>query len=146
MKTWLTALCVCLALAVVSVGCGDDDDGGGEASGAANESAERPADEAEGGGRAGTVRVVMKNIAFRPASVTVRRGGTVTWINDDRVEHDVAKTTGPGRGFNSGDPGGLAPGDTYEKTFRTPGKIGYNCRVHPGMRGTLTVRRRAGGS
>jgi plastocyanin len=143
MKTWLTALGVSLALGVVSAGCGGDDDGG-EGSGAALEPAEEPADEAGGGVRAGTVRVVMKNIAFQPRSITVGKGRTVTWINDDRIEHDVAKRSGAGGDFNSGEPGGLAPGDIYENTFRTPGKIAYYCRVHPGMRGTITVRRRAG--
>jgi plastocyanin len=143
MKTRLTALCACLALGVVPAGCGGDDDDGDESSGAATKPSEQPADQAEGGASAGTVRVVMKDIAFRPRSVTVRRGGTITWINDDRVEHDVAKRSGPGRNFTSGEPGGLPPGATYENTFRTPGNIAYYCRVHPGMRGTITVRRRA---
>jgi plastocyanin len=146
MKTRLTALGAFLALGLVPAGCGGDDDSDDESSGAATKPSEQPADQAEGGASAGTVTVLMEDIAFRPRRVTVRRGGTITWTNEDRVEHDVAKRSGPGRNFNSGEPGGLAPGSTYEKTFRTLGNIAYYCRVHPGMRGTITVRRSARGS
>jgi plastocyanin len=146
MKTRLTALCAWIALCVVPAGCGGDDDGEEDSSNAATKPSEEPADRAAGGGRTGTVKVLMKDIAFLPRSVTVRKGGTVTWLNGDRLEHDVAKRSGPGRNFTSGEPGGLAPGDTYENAFRTPGNIAYYCRVHPRMRGTIAVRRRARGS
>ena len=82
----------------------------------------------------------MEERAFHPRKAAVAKGKSVTWTNDDSIEHDVIKRSGPGKSFMSGPPGGIAPGQTYEATFRTPGRIIYQCRVHPGMEGTIIVR------
>jgi plastocyanin len=143
MKTWLTALCACLALGLVPAGCGDDDDEGSGAAAAtapSEQPADKPADEPDGGASAEGVTVSMKDITFTPRDVKVPKGGTITWTNEDSLEHDVTKTSGPGEDFKSGKPGGLAPGDTYSKRFNTAGNIRYQCTVHPGMKGTITVR------
>jgi plastocyanin len=86
------------------------------------------------------VRVSVEELAFHPRKAAVAKGKSITWTNDDSVEHDVIKTSGPGKSFKSGPPGGIAPEQTYEATFRTPGRIIYQCRVHPGMEGTIIVR------
>ena len=143
MTKWLAMLTACLALALGVVACGDDDDddgGGGE------EATQQPAPDQGGqdeaakpGGK--TVEVSMQNIAFDPDSVTVSKGGTVKWTNDESVGHDVTKTGGPGPAFRSGAPGAMGQGDTFEQTFRTAGEIEYVCTVHQdSMRGTITVR------
>ena len=67
-------------------------------------------------------------------------GGTVTWVNDDSVGHDVTKSGGPGPDFSSGEPGAMAAGDTFDHKFEAAGKIDYVCTVHPGMKGTVTVK------
>ncbi len=54
--------------------------------------------------------------------------------------HDVTKTGGPGPDFSSGEPGGLAEGDTFTHTFNKPGKIEYVCTVHADMKGMVTVK------
>ena len=82
----------------------------------------------------------MKDIAFKPALVSVPKGGTVTWTNDDTVGHDVTKTDGPGPDFKSGDPGAMNAGDTFKQKFTTPGTIKYVCSVHPGMEGAIGVK------
>jgi plastocyanin len=132
MAKWLVLVCSILALGVVAGGCGGDDEeepeGGG---GAARTEPAKPKAGAE---------VRMKNNEFDPASLTVRRGTTVQWTNDDSVGHDVTKEQGPGPDFKSGTPGSLQRGDTYQLTFSTPGKVAYVCTVHPGMEGTVTVR------
>ena len=143
MTKWLAMLMACLALGLVVAACGDDDEdenGGGAAT------TEEPAPGGGGGADeqapAGeTVEVSMSGLRFDPESVTVERGTTVRWVNDESVGHDVTKDAGPGPDFSSGDPGGLAQGDTYEQTFNTRGEIEYVCTVHPpDMRGTITVR------
>ena len=124
MTRWLVLLFACMALGLVGAGCGgdDDDDGGGGGGG--------------GGGSGGAgAQVTMKGIAFNPATVTVKAGDTVTWTNEDSVGHDVT-----GDDFNSGDPGGLANGDTFEHTFDEAGTFKYVCTVHPGMEGTVEVK------
>jgi plastocyanin len=127
MSKWLALLCSCLALGLVITGCGGDDD-----------------EEEEGGGGGGaarkTVAVTLKDTAFQPADVTVAKGGTVTWTNEDDVGHDVTKTGGSGAEFKSGAPGDMSKGDTFKQTFSTAGEVQYVCTVHAGMEGTITVK------
>jgi plastocyanin len=148
MKTLLAAICACLALGLVVAGCGGDDDDSGDSGAAAT--TEQPAD--TGGGGAETdkssggaeaeagAKVSMKDIAFNPSNVTVAKGGSVTWTNDESVGHDVTKESGPGPDFKSGDPGALNGGDTFTQKFDTAGTVKYVCTVHPGMEGTVTVK------
>jgi plastocyanin len=137
MMKWLALLLACLALGLVVAGCGDDDDDGGNDA----QNTEQPAEEGsggaeteEGGGGGGASEVSMDEIKFDPAEVTIKAGDTVTWTNNDSVGHDVT-----GDDFSSGDPGGLANGDTFEHTFDQAGTFDYVCTVHPGMEGSVTV-------
>jgi plastocyanin len=136
MTRWLALLLACMALSLVVAGCGDDDDDDGGGGGA--ETTEQPAgggdDAGGGGGGGGATEVSEEGIAFNPAEVTVSVGDTVTWTNNDTVEHDVTAD-----GFSSGEPGGMAPGDTFDHTFQEAGTFDYVCTVHPGMEGTVTV-------
>ena len=146
MARWLALLLACMALGLVVAGCGDDDDDDGGGGSAAT--TEQPAgenggggddDDAGGGGGGGGgggagAEVSMEGIAFQPAEVTVSAGDTVTWTNNDSVGHDVTADS-----FSSGDPGGMAPGDTFEHTFEEAGTFDYVCTVHPGMEGSVVV-------
>jgi plastocyanin len=132
----------CLLLVFVA-GCGGDDEesggGAGAGGGAAETTEQQPADAGGGTGGGGkAVSVGMKGIQFDPVDVTVAKGGTVTWTNNEDVAHDVTKETGPGPKFSSGR-GDMMQGDTYKQTFKTAGKIEYVCSVHPNMTGTVTV-------
>ena len=134
-KRWLVLLLGCLALALVAAGCGgdDDDNGGGNGSsgggGCATSEQEAPA--ATGGG----AQVTMKDIKFNPGTVSIKKGQTVIWTNDDSVGHDVTAD-----GFKSGDPGGIEPGQTFQHKFPKAGTYQYVCSVHPGMEGTVKVK------
>jgi plastocyanin len=137
MARWLALLLACMALGLVVAACGgddDDDDGGGGGA----ETTEQPAgggdEDGGGGGGGGGTEVSMEDIQFNPAEVTVSVGDTVTWTNNDSVGHDVT-----GDSFSSGEPGGLAGGDTFERTFEEAGTFDYVCTVHPGMEGTVVV-------
>jgi plastocyanin len=132
MTRWL-AVPSLLALALVAAGCGGGGDNGGGDKKAKSPAPEKPAARGKG------TNVVMKNIQFKPASVTVKKGGTVTWTNEDSAKHDVTKTGGPGPTFSSGT-GNLARGDTYKQTLKAAGQVKYVCTVHPGMQGTITVK------
>jgi plastocyanin len=138
MNKWLAVLCSALALGLVAAGCGGDDNSGG---GGGSSSEKAPASSSGGGGGGGkSGTVVMKDIAFKPTSVTVAKGGTVKWTNDDSVGHDVTKTGGPGPKFSSGASGGMQKGDTFQQKFDTAGTIDYVCTVHPNMKATVTVK------
>jgi plastocyanin len=133
MPKWIALLCSCLALSLAAAGCGGDDEDEGEGGGGEAQQ-QQPA----GGGK--TAEVKMTGIKFVPDSVTVAKGGKVTWTNDDSVGHDVTKTGGPGPSFKSGEPGGMMKGDTFSQTFDAPGEAEYVCTVHPNMKATVTVK------
>ena len=71
--------------------------------------------------------------AFKPKTVTVSAGDTVTWRNTGSSAHEVTSSA-----FKSGN---LDPGKSYSWTAKA-GTYSYVCRYHEsaGMTGTLVVR------
>jgi plastocyanin len=135
MTRFLAPLCAVLALGLLASGCGGGDDNGDGGGGGAAKTSEKAPANAGGGATAKTASVRMKDIQFDPKTVSVPKGGTVKWTNDDSVGHDVT-----GSDFKSGSAGGLSGGDTYSHKFATAGTFKYRCTVHPGMEGTVTVK------
>lgn len=85
-------------------------------------------------------QVIMKNIAFNPASLTVSVGTTVTWINNDNMDHTVTSGT-PGKNTGIFDSGNIAPSGKFTFTFNTKGTFQYYCTLHPvQMQATITVQ------
>jgi hypothetical protein len=80
------------------------------------------------------VNVSISGFAFVPANVTIAPGTTVIWTNLDNAPH-TASTTDDGT-FDSGT---LTNGETYSFTFVGAGNHPYQCNIHPGMKGTITV-------
>ena len=114
-----------LALALAVAGCGGGDDNGSDGgSGTTTQSS------SAGGG----VEVKLQNIQFSPKETTVKVGQKVTWVNDDSTDHDV--TADSGADFKSDTFGN---GGTFDFTPDKAGTIRYECTIHPGMTGTLTV-------
>ncbi len=71
---------------------------------------------------------------FRPATITVAAGDTVTWTSSSSAPHTVTADNGS---FDSGD---VVAGGTYKHTFTTPGvTVAYHCSIHPYMTGSVTV-------
>ena len=136
MNRWLALLLACVALGVVVAGCGNSgDDGGGSSDAQKTKQGSSGGGGGGGSGSAGGAKVSMEGIKFNPASVTVKAGDKVTWTNKDSVGHDVT-----GDNFKSGDSGGLQNGDTFSQTFDKKGTFDYVCTVHPGMKGSVTVK------
>jgi plastocyanin len=82
-----------------------------------------------------TNKVTISNFSFSPADITVKKGATVTWTNQDSTAHTVMETDGKD-GPKSQD---LNQGQTYSFTYNTVGTFAYHCSVHPSMTGTVTV-------
>jgi plastocyanin len=82
-----------------------------------------------------TSSVSIESFAFMPGDITVKKGTTVTWTNNDSTAHTVTEAdsqTGP-KSDN------LNNGDKYTFTFDTAGTFHYKCSIHPYMLGTVTV-------
>lgn len=82
-----------------------------------------------------TNSVTIQGFAFSPADVTVKKGTTVTWTNQDSATHTVTETDG----MTGPDSGDLANGKSYSFTYDTVGTFKYHCAIHPSMTGTVTV-------
>jgi plastocyanin len=123
-----------LLAALVAAGCG-----GGSGNGSTSAPASSAPASSTPAASGGVVKVDMKNIQFNPKTITVKKGTTVEWVNEDSVNHDVVKRSGPGPQFSSGT-GNIGSGGTYKQTFNAAGTIQYHCTVHPGMDGTIVVK------
>jgi plastocyanin len=127
-----TALLACAAIALVAAGCGGSSKPSGTSTTTGSSSPSTSAAPASGGG--GAVQIKMQNIAFSPASATVKVGQKVTWVNEDTVSHNI--TSQSGDTIKSPD---FGHGGTFSFTPTKAGTIKYVCTLHPGMNGTLTV-------
>ncbi len=91
---------------------------------------------------AGTVGAADKGVtiagfAFKPDTITVKAGDTVTWTNNDGTTH-----TATGSGFDTGN---ISSGTSASVTFNTAGSFVYHCSIHASMTGTVVVEAAAGG-
>jgi plastocyanin len=82
------------------------------------------------------IQVQMKGIAFQPGTITVKVGQTITWTNEDSVQHDVVSTSGEKIQSSL-----FGKGGTFSFTPKKAGTIAYVCTVHPGMKGTIVVKK-----
>lgn len=83
--------------------------------------------------RAATHSVAIADFAFAPTTLTIAVGDTVTWTNEDAIEHTATSTNGA---FDSGL---LAQGESFSFTFTTAGTYDYLCTPHPTMTGRIVV-------
>ena len=79
-------------------------------------------------------RVEIRGAEFRPDTVAVAVGDTVTWVNHDVVPHTVSAANG------AWDSGAVAPGESFVLVIDRAGAVRYVCAYHPTMVGVLAVR------
>lgn len=71
--------------------------------------------------------------SFEPSEVEIEAGQAVRWVFAGTNQHDVVADDG---GFVSE----LMYSGEYVHTFDEAGEFGYDCSIHPEMRGTVVVR------
>jgi plastocyanin len=81
-----------------------------------------------------TVTVSIKRTGFVPKSITINQDDSVTWTNNDTIDHQVVANGGQ---FASAV---LPPGKSYTHPFHSGGTFHYHDALHPGLKGTLVVR------
>lgn len=83
--------------------------------------------------RAGSSHTVaIDAFEFKPGTLTVRRGDTIVWRNDDPVPHTVTA-----RG--AFDSGSIDAGASWKHVAAATGTFDYVCAFHPTMKGRLIV-------
>ncbi|MGH9178347.1 MAG: cupredoxin domain-containing protein [Acidimicrobiales bacterium] len=87
---------------------------------------------------AATVNVTVADNVFEPQAASAVAGDSVVWAQPGSRVHTVTADDG------SFDSGNLAAGQTFSRTFNTPGTIRYYCKIHGapggiGMSGVITV-------
>jgi len=80
-----------------------------------------------------SVDVSMVNLSFVPNVITIQRGGTITFTNNDTVGHTVS--------IDNGTDHVVAAGATYtlDTSNLSVGDHLLRCAIHPSMTGTITV-------
>jgi plastocyanin len=66
---------------------------------------------------------------FQPASVTVKAGTVVVWIDNSDAPHTVTSDPGAPSAFNT--TSNVTEGHTFALVFNTPGTYHYHCNIHP---------------
>ena len=83
-----------------------------------------------------TSTVEIKDSAYVPAKIQVKKGTKVTWTNMDNIQHDVTPDD-ESDAFQGSEL--LSKGESYSVTFNTVGTYTYHCTPHPFMKGTVEV-------
>jgi amicyanin len=107
-----------VVLSVTLAGCGGSGSGGSNSAGVSPSVAAGPT-------------VTIKDFKFSPATLNVKVGTTVTFVQEDSVPHNVT-----GGILQSPT---LTTGQTYTATFTKAGTYPYICSIHPFMHGTVVV-------
>ena len=84
---------------------------------------------------AADVTIHQKGRIFSTEAITLKKGETVTFLNDDDIPHNVMSSSA-GNAFNLGL---QPPGVTTPVTFNEAGEVKVVCAIHPRMKMTVTV-------
>jgi plastocyanin len=87
------------------------------------------------GALAANLTITQKGRVFSSEEVTIKKGGTLTFLNDDSVPHNILSTS-KGNEFNLGS---QAPGASTDVTFKEAGDVLILCAIHPRMKMTVKV-------
>lgn len=82
---------------------------------------------------AASTTIAQKGRAFRPGEVTINRGDTLTFTNQDSFVHQIYLD---GQ-FDSEEKG---PGEIITQTFTRNGTFQVRCHIHPTMKLTVHVK------
>jgi plastocyanin len=75
---------------------------------------------------------------FQPASVTIKAGSVIVWIDMSDAPHTITSDPGDTISFNT--TSNVTEGHSYALVFTVPGTYPYHCNIHPTtMKGTITV-------
>jgi plastocyanin len=77
----------------------------------------------------------QKGRVFSSENVTLKKGDSLTFVNDDTIPHNILSTS-KGNEFNLGS---QAPGAATDVTFKEAGDVQVLCAIHPRMKMMVKV-------
>lgn len=80
-----------------------------------------------------TYTIVIDKMKFGPVPAQLHQGDTLIWANHDILRHSA---TAANHAFDVD----LPAGSTKKMVLTKNGTFPFQCRYHPGMRGTLVIR------
>jgi plastocyanin len=83
-------------------------------------------------GNSNDTSVAIQGFKFVPADLTVPKGTTVVWTNNDSATHNA--TSGSDWATKN-----LTKGQNGSVTLDKAGTFNYICTIHPSMKGKITV-------
>lgn len=83
--------------------------------------------------------ITIQGNAFQPASLTVKKGTTVTWTNKDSYAHTVTSgiSPNPNGTFNGNN---VSSNQTFSFKFDNAGSFDYFCMIHTQMKAKIIVQ------
>ena len=87
------------------------------------------------GALAANVTITQKGRVFSSESITIKKGESVTFANDDTVPHNIVSAS-KGNEFNLGS---QPPGAATDVTFKESGEALVICAIHPRMKMTVKI-------
>ncbi len=93
---------------------------------------------AQGCGDAGGATVTLKDLSFEPATVTIRKGQSVTWKNEDRRIRQIMSGAPPVMTDQFMSPE-IDTGESWTFAFDTAGEFPYHDMKIPNQLGTVIV-------
>jgi len=87
------------------------------------------------GALAANLTITQKGRLFSSESITIKKGESVTFANDDTVPHNIVSAS-KGNEFNLGS---QPPGAATDVTFKETGEAQVICAIHPRMKMTVKI-------
>jgi len=84
---------------------------------------------------AGASIVFIRDFTFDLATVHVKAGNKVAWVNCEATATPHTSTSDGG----AWDSGTLTPDQSFSRSFPTVGTFPYHCAIHPSMKATVIV-------
>ena len=99
-----------------------------------------PSSSAQSSSGSGGNTITLSGLAFSPTSLTVAVGTTVTFKNNDTVDHTVTNGKDGKPDANAAFDKSLPSGQSVDITFDKAGTFKVTCKIHSSMNMTVTVQ------
>ena len=135
-RTTVRMLVAVMALGLVAAACSSSNDSGSGTTGSTGTTGGTGSSGATGGAGGTTQTITIKDFAFNPSQITGPAGATltITITNNDSATHSFTlDDNSVSQDVASG------ATETVKVPLPSSGTVGWHCKYHPTMTGTITI-------